>query len=253
VEGGIGGGADGADGVGAEGQDRHAAALKEEGFAALAAGRPEDARRRFAEALRLAPRDVDAREGLVRANIALGHAALARDESERAVSHYQVALEMSPFHPEADAGLRKAAAAERRKDAGPDALGFALDALPPVKALRDLQVADRVVGKMAGTAPSAVVRQSLEGRRAGLAAEGAPPRERRIEHEMALAWRRRWAFRALPPACAVTALALFAFTGTPLVLNWGLLLGLFALAWDVAFVERGAAAHRRLSGGGSTP
>ncbi len=209
-------------------------------------GRIDQARRRYSEALRLSPRDLDAREGLVRCLVALGEAALSLGKTDQAIAHYQLALELSPFHPAADAGLRRAAAGEEKRVSG-DAFGAALEALPPVKALRNLQVADRVVGKVVGTKPpSELLRGSLEDRRAGLAAGGAPPRERRIEHELAAAWRRRWIHRLLPIAIAAAAVGLWAVVGAVEVLNWGLLLGGFAAVWDYVFVERGALAAKRL-------
>ncbi len=231
----------------AEADAAHVGLLKQEGEAHLTAGRVEEARKRFSEALRLAPRDLDARDGMVRCAVAQGDGALSAGDSRRAVSYYQMALELAPFHPQADAGLRRAAEVEQRK-AGDDAFGRALDALPPMRALRDLQTADRVVGRMTGTAPTQAIRASLETRRAGLAASGAPPRQHRIEHEMAAAWRRRWLYRLLGPAVVGLSLALFVLTGSAYALNWGLLLGVFAVAWDVAFVERGQAAARRAEG-----
>jgi len=231
----------------ADADAEHVALLKREAEAELASGKVEEARKRFSEALRLAPRDLDARDGIVRCAVAQGDAALAAGDSSRAVSHYQMALELSPFHPQADAGLRKAAALEQRKS-GDDAIERALDVLPPVRALRDLQTADRVVGRMTGTPPTQMLRESLETRRVGLAASGAPPRQHRIEHEMAAAWRKRWLYRLLGPALVAVSLLLFVATGSVYALNWGLLLGIFALAWDIAFVERGQAAARRAEG-----
>lgn len=215
------------------------AELKRAGATLFAEGRVEDARVRFSEALRLAPKDLEARDGLVKCAVAQGHAALDGGEVDRAISHFQMALELSPFHPEADAGLRRAAAlAEGRASREP--LGAALESLPPVRALRDLQAADRVVGKVAGTPrPSQILKESLDSRRSGLAAQGAPPRERRIEHERAAAWRHRWFYRTLPPAVVAASALLWVLVGNAGLLNWGLLLGGFAALWDVAFVERG--------------
>jgi tetratricopeptide (TPR) repeat protein len=232
----------------AEGADAaHVALLKQEAEAHLAAGRVEEARKRFSEALRLAPRDVDARDGMARCAATQGDAALAAGDSRRATSYFQMALELAPFHPQADAGLRRAAELEQRKS-GDDAIGRALDVLPPVRALRDLQTADRVMGRMTGTAPTQLLRDSLETRRAGLAASGAPPRQHRIEHEMAAAWKKRWVFRLLGPAVVALSLLLYGLTASAYALNWGLVLGIFAVVWDIAFVERGHAAARRVEG-----
>jgi tetratricopeptide (TPR) repeat protein len=233
---------------GSDDAQAQAASLKAGAEEALRAGRVEDARRAFSEALRLSPRDLEARDGVVRCTVALGDAALAARARDRAISHYQLALELSPFHPEADAGLRRAAQLPDDR-AGSDALGSAFESLPPVRAVRDLQVVDRVVGKVAGTAPSRAIRDSIDERRAGLEAAGAPPRHLRIEHEMATAWRRRWLYRAAPAAIMGASVLLWVATGSALVLNWGILLGVFAAAWDLAFVERGRAAHRRLGQG----
>lgn len=227
----------------------HVAALKREASAALGSKQVHEARKRYSEALRLAPRDLEARDGLVMCNIALGDAALAAGDADRAVSHYQVALELSPFHPEADAGLRRAAGLSKEKH-GADTIGLALEAIPGVRTLRDLQLADRVVGKVAGAQPSKIIQASLEERRVNLAASGAPPREKRIEHEMAAAWRRRWLYRALPIAIVAASAVLWLLTGSPHVLTWGLLFGLFASIWDLTFVERGAAAAGRHSAEG---
>lgn len=221
------------------------AALKREGEARMAAGQVEEARKQFSEALRLAPRDVDARDGLVRCAIAMGDAAVIAGDRDRAVSHYQMALELSPFHPQADAGLRRAAALEDKRSDG-DPIGAVLEAFPPVRAMRDLQTADRIVGKMSGTAPSKVLKDTMDSRREGLAAQGVRPRALRMEEERAAAWRRRWLYRSIPAAAVGVAVVLWMATGSILVLNWGLLLGIFAAVWDVAFVERGEAAAKRL-------
>jgi tetratricopeptide (TPR) repeat protein len=219
--------------------------LKREAAACLADGRAEDARVRYAEAMRLSPQDLEARNGLVRCTVILGHTALAQQQPARAVSHFQLALELSPFHPEADAGLREAAKVEGRRS-GADPMGAAFEAFPPVKVFRDLQVADRVVGKVAGARPTQMIKQTLEARREGLAKEGAPPREKRIEHELARAWRRRWFYRAVPVAIVAASIVLWVMTGALALVNWGLILGGFAALWDWMFVERGAAAAARL-------
>jgi tetratricopeptide (TPR) repeat protein len=209
------------------------------------AGRVEEARKRYSEALRTAPRDLEARDGIARCAVALGNRALEAGQVDRAIAHFQVALELAPFHPEADAGLRRADAVARKR-AGDDALGAAIEGLAPVRALRDLQVADRVVGKMAGMQrPSAIIQGTIEARRQGLAKQGAPPREHRIEHEMAAAWRKRWFYRLLPVAVIAVAAALWLLTGAVPVLNWGLLIGGFAALWDYMFVERGSSAAER--------
>ncbi len=220
--------------------------LKREAAESLAAGRADEARIRYSEAMRLSPQDIEARNGLVRCTVILGHQALAEGKAGRAVSHFQLALELSPFHPEADAGLRQAAKTERA-GASADPLGAVLDSLPPVKAFRELQTADRVVGKVVGRRPTQVLQQTLEARREGLAQGHAPPREKRIEHEMASAWRRRWIYRALPVVVVSASLVLWALTGATAVVNWGLLLGAFAALWDWVFVERGREAAARLA------
>ena len=221
--------------------------LKREAAAHFEAGRTEDARVRYSEALRLSPQDLDARTGVINCTVRLGREALARNDPARAISHFQLALEFGPYHPEADDGLRQAAKMEQEK-AGRDPFGEALESLGPVKALREIQTADRVVGKMAGTAPpSQVIKRTLDARREDLAQGGAPPRDKRIEHEMAAAWRRRWFYRSLPVVAVAGAIVLYALTGAPAVLNWGALLGLFAGLWDYVFVERGSVAAARLA------
>jgi tetratricopeptide (TPR) repeat protein len=213
--------------------------LKTEARAEFAAGRLESARARFAEVLRQHPKDLDAREGLLACVVAIGHSELDRGEIDAAISHFQMALELSPFHPGADAGLRKADALARER-APKDALGTAIEALPPVKVFRELQLAERTVAKVTGTTPaSRMVRDRMEAREAGLAAAGGPRREQRIERERAAAWNRRWLFRAAPGvAVVVSALLALAF-GSFALLGWGLLVAAFAALWDVIFVERG--------------
>jgi len=224
----------------------HLERLKREAAAFLADGRPEEARVRYAEAMRLAPQDLEARNGLVRCTVILGNQALGKQEPQRAVSHFQLALELSPFNPEADAGLRAASKAERT-GAGGDPVGAALESLPPMRALRELQTADRVVGKVAGQRPTQILKQTLEARREGLAQGGAPPRDQRIEHELARAWRRRWFYRTLPLGLVAASLVLWALTGALALVNWGLLLGAVAALWDWVFVERGSASAARLA------
>lgn len=220
--------------------------LKREAAAFLAEGRPDQARVRYAEVMRLAPQDLEARNGLVRCTVILGNTALAQQNPSRAVSHFQLALELSPFHPEADAGLRQASRAERSAS-GRDPLAAALDALPPLKVLRELQTADRVVGKMAGARPTQMIQRSLEARRQGLSKQGAPPREERIEHEMARAWRRRWFYRSLPLVLVAASVVLWMLTGALALVNWGFILGAVAALWDWVFVERGAGAAAHLA------
>jgi tetratricopeptide (TPR) repeat protein len=216
------------------------ARLKREARDHFAAGRFEAARSTFAEALRQHPKDLDAREGLVASVVALGHRALDGGVVEVAIAHFQMALEMSPFHPGADAGLRKADALARER-APKDALGVAFEALPPVKAFRDLQAAERTVAKVTGMPPaSQIVRARVDAREAGLVAAGAPPRERRMEHERAAAWRRRWVFRTLPAAVLGVGFVASMALGTLALLGWGLLFAGFAALWDLLFVERAA-------------
>jgi len=73
----------------------HLERLKREAAAFLADGRPEEARVRYAEAFRVAPQDLEARNGLVRCTVILGNQALGKQEPQRAVSHFQLALELS--------------------------------------------------------------------------------------------------------------------------------------------------------------
>src|SRR6267143_374775 len=216
-----------------------AAQLLREGREHLSAGRLEAARVRLSEALRLQPRDLEGRAAMADCAAALGEAALDRGEVEAAISHFQTSLELAPFHPAADAGLRRAAA-RSSEDAPSDPLMLAIDSLPPVKALRDLQVAERTVARLTRTPPaSTLLRQRIDSREAELAALGRPSREQRVEKELAAAWGRRWLYRSLP-AVAIGASALLGLLlSAPGLLMWGLVLALFAGAWDVIFVEQG--------------
>jgi len=221
--------------------DRESDRLKTEARAEFAAGRLEAARARFAEVLREHPKDLDAREGLLACVVAIGHGELDRGEIDAAISHFQMALELSPFHPGADAGLRKADALARER-APKDALGTAIEALPPVKLMRELQLAERTVAKVTGTTPaSRILRDRVEAREAGLVAAGGPRRDERIERERAGAWNRRWVFRLAPAVALVVALLFAVILGSSALLGWGLLVAAFAALWDVVFVERGGA------------
>jgi len=205
----------------------------------LAAGRPEAARVRLSEALRLAPKDLEARSAMADCATALGEAALRRGDVEPAIANFQMALELAPFHPAADAGLRRAAEVSR-ENAPRDPLIAVIDSLPPVRALRDLQSAERTVARMTGTAPaSALLRERIDAREAELKASGKPSRDQRVEREMAAAWARRWWYRALPPVALGVSVALGLLLSAPSLLMWGVLLAIFAGAWDLFFVERG--------------
>ena len=225
--------------------ERDAARLVGEAREQLAAGQPEAARVRLSEALRLAPKDLEARSAMADCATALGEGALRRGDIEPAISHFQMALELAPFHPAADAGLRRAAELSR-ENAPRDPLIAALDSLPPVRALRDLQSAERTVARMTGTAPaSALIRQRFDAREAELQAAGKPSRDQRVERELEAAWARRWLFRALPALALGISGVLGLLLSAPGLLMWGVLLAVFAGAWDVFFVERGRTLAQR--------
>jgi Flp pilus assembly protein TadD len=76
----------------------------------LAAGEVEEARTVYSHLLSADPRDMRAREGIAACATAAGNSALRDGDVNRAVSHFQKALEIVPFHPGADDGLRRAAA-----------------------------------------------------------------------------------------------------------------------------------------------
>jgi tetratricopeptide (TPR) repeat protein len=220
-------------------QAQEARRLLQEGREHLAEGRLEAARVRLSEALRISPKDLDARSAMADCATALGDAAVGRGEVESAIANYQMALELAPFHPAADAGLRRAAKLAP-KNSSDDPLIAAIDALPPVRALRDLQTAERVVARMTRTTPaSTVLRERLDTREAQTLAAGGLTREQRVEHEMAAAWRRRWLFRALPVVALGASGAAALVLGAPGLVMWGVVLALFAVAWDLLFVERG--------------
>lgn len=205
----------------------------------LAEGRVEEAREVYSHVLSQDPRNMKAREGIAACATASGHAALRDGDIARAVSHYQKALEIVPFHPGADDGLRRAAALAKEQAPRGDPLLAAIDRLPPVQAFREAKVAERVIARATGLPqPSAVVRERLNARHRAFAEAGAPPREERVERERESAWRRRWLFRLLPVAALAAGGALVAATGSVALLTWGALFALFALAWDLAFVER---------------
>lgn len=208
----------------------------------LAAGKVEEARAIYSHRLSEDPRDMKAREGIAACATAAGHAALRAGEVEKAISHYQKALEIVPFHPAADDGLRRASKMAKERAANADPLLAAIDRLPPVQAMREARVAQRVISKATGLPkPSDVVKERLDARHAELAASGALPREERVAHERAAAWRRRWLYRALPAVVFGASVLLIALTGATVLVMWGVIFAVFFVAWDVLFVEKGGA------------
>lgn len=216
------------------------ARLKKEGLVLLKAGRPEEARVRYSEALRLSPKDLEAREGIASCAVLQGNAALDRGEVDAAIAHFQMALELVPFHPAADAGLRRADALSRERASKADPIAAAIDALPPVKAFREARTAERVLARVTGTPrASEMVRQRLEAREAQGAAATEMTRAERLAREELAAWRRRWFFRSLPAAAMAVSAALAAALSAPALAWWGIVLAIFAALWDLVFVERG--------------
>ncbi len=212
---------------------------KERARELLAKGRVEDARILYSEALRLDPKDTLAREGVAACAVAAGHEALRAGETQKAVSHYQKALEIVPFHPGADGGLRRASQEAKKRAQSTDPLLAALDRVPLVQAFREARVAERVISRATGMPrASTVVRERLEERHQALASEGALPREQRVARERASAWRRRWLFRSLPVVAVGVSAFLVVATGVLTFLVWGALFGGFAAFWDLLFVER---------------
>ena len=214
------------------------ARLVEEGRGLLHAGKPEEARVRFSEALKMAPQDRDARESMAACAVALGHQALERGSVEAAISHFQLALDIAPFHPAANAGLRRAARSPKPREAE-DPLLAAIERLPPVQAFREAQVAERTIAKITGTQrPSQLLADRLDERRAAMEQSGATPREHRVASERARAWERRWLFRSLPMVAVAVAVGLWLATGAIGFMTWGLLLAVFAGVWALLFVEK---------------
>lgn len=205
----------------------------------LAEGRIEDARAIYSHRLSQDSRDMKAREGIAACATAAGHAALRAGEVEKAISHYQKALEIVPFHPAADDGLRRAAAMAKERAASSDPLLAAIDRLPPVQVFREARVAQRVLSKATGLPkPTDLVKERLDERHAALAASGTLPREERVAHERDAAWRRRWIYRSLPAVALGASSVLVAATGSIGLVTWGVVFAIFFFAWDVLFVEQ---------------